>query len=376
MRKVVISLIAAGSLLLTNTSIHASVPEGQASQTSAPWTSVHEDSSYTYETVEKASTGKATTKKGSFKTKHNSNVRADAGTKYKVVTLAKKGSTATATHQKKVGKETWYKVKVNGKSGWVLSTLLTSAKAAAKAPAKKAVAKKATAKKAPKKAVVKKAAPKQTVSNGTFKVKHNSNIRSNAGTNNKIVTSAKKGTTVKSTHQKKVGNTTWFKIKANSKTGWVSGSLLTKTTAKAKAPAKKTVAKKTPAKKTSVKKASNTATSSKLVNNAKALIGTPYKYGGSTKSGFDCSGFVQYVFNQSGKSISRSTLTQFAESTKVTTPQAGDLVFFAGTYRSGISHVGIYIGNNQFIHAGGSKTQIVSMNDSYWKKHFHSYKRR
>ena len=273
MRKVVISLVAAGSLLLTNTSIHASVPKGQASQTAAPWTSVHEDSNYTYETVEKASTGKATAKNGSFKTKHNTNVRADAGTKYKVVTLAKKGSTATATHQKKVGKEVWYKVKVNGKSGWVLSTLLTPAKAAAKAPAKKTVA-------------------------------------------------------------------------------------------------------KAPAIKTPVKKASNTATSSQLINNAKALIGTPYKFGGSTKSGFDCSGFVQYVFNQSGKSISRSTLTQFAESTKVTTPQAGDLVFFAGTYRAGISHVGIYIGNNQFIHAGGSKTEIVSMNNSYWKKHFHSYKRR
>lgn len=367
MRKVVISLIAAGSLLLTNTSIHASVPEGQTSQTAAPWTSVHEDSNYTYETVEKASTGKATAKKGSFKTKHNTNVRADAGTKYKVVTLAKKGSTATATHQKKVGKQVWYKVKVNGKSGWVLSTLLTPAKAAAKAPAKKAPAKKA---------VVKKAAPKATASNGTFKVKHNSNIRSNAGTNNKIVTLAKKGVTVKSTHQIKVGNTTWYKVKANGKTGWVSGTLLTKTTVKAKAPAKKVAAKKAPAKKTAVKKASNTATSTKLVNNAKALTGTPYKFGGSTKSGFDCSGFVQYVFNQSGKSISRSTLTQFAESTKVTTPQAGDLVFFAGTYRAGISHVGIYIGNNQFIHAGGSKTEIVSMNNSYWKKHFHSYKRR
>ena len=371
MRKVVISFVAAGSLLFTNASINvnANVPEGQANHVAAPWTSIHEDSNYTYETVEKVSKSKATAKKGTFKTKHNTNVRTDAGTKYKVVTLAKKGSTATATHQKKVGKEVWYKVKVNGKSGWMLSTLLTPTNVA-KATPKKAVAK-ASAKKSPKKAAVKKAAPKATASNGTFKVKHNSNIRSNAGTNNKIVTLAKKGATVTSTAQKKVGSQVWYQVKANGKTGWVSGTLLTKTTVTAKAPVKKVAAKKTP-----VKKASNTATNSKLINNAKALIGTPYRFGGSTKSGFDCSGFVQYVFNQTGKNISRSTLTQFAESTKVSTPQAGDLVFFAGTYRAGISHVGIYIGNNQFIHAGGSKTEIRSLNDSYWKKHFHSYKRR
>ncbi|MCZ2258646.1 C40 family peptidase [Sporosarcina sp. G11-34] len=357
MRKVVISLLAAGSLLLTNTAIHANVTEGQASQTAAPWTSVNEDSSYTYEAVEQVSASKATIKKGTFKTKYNTNIRRDAGTKHSVVTLAKKGSTATATHQKKVGNQTWYKVKVNGKTGWVLSTLLTPAKAAAKAPAKKAPAKKAT--------VNKVSSSKATASNGTYKVKHNSNVRSNAGTKNKIVTLARKGTTVKSTHQTKVGNTVWYKISANGKTGWISGTLLTKTTVKAKAPAKKKA----------TKKASNSSAPSNLVSNAKSHLGTPYKFGGTTTSGFDCSGYIQYVFNQSGKKVSRTTLGQFAESKTVSTPQVGDLVFFAGTYRAGISHVGIYIGNNQFIHAGGRKTEVVSLNNSYWKKHFHSFKR-
>jgi len=360
MRKVVISLLAAGSLLLTNTAIHANTTEGQASLTATPWTSVHEDSSFTYETVEQVSASKATVKKGTFKTKYNTNIRRDAGTKHKVVTLAKKGSTATATHQKKVGKQTWYKVKVNGKTGWVLSTLLTPAKAAKAAP-KKSVAKKATVKKV--------SAPKATASKGTYKVKHNSNVRSNAGTKNKIVTLARKGTTVKSTHQAKVGKQTWYKISANGKTGWVSGTLLTKTTVKAKAPAKKAPAKK------ATSKASNSSAPSNLVSNAKSHLGTPYKFGGTTTSGFDCSGYIQYVFNQSGKKVSRTTLGQFAQSTTVSTPQVGDLVFFAGTYRAGISHVGIYIGNNQFIHAGGRKTEIVNLNNSYWKKHFHSFKR-
>src|SRR5690606_10187695 len=104
----------------------------------------------------------------------------------------------------------------------------------------------------------------------------------------------------------------------------------------------------------SVAKVSNTASASTIVSKALALKGIPYKFGGTTTAGFDCSGFTQYVFKQAGKSISRTTTTQFAESTTVSTPQAGDLVFFANTYRAGISHVGIYIGNNQFVHAGGS----------------------
>ena len=366
MKKALLSVVAASSLLFTSISVDAkeNVTDVQASQVSTPWTSIESVSNYSYETVEQVSSKKATAKKGTFKMKHNTNVRADAGTKYKRIVTAKKGATATATHQKKVGKQVWYKVKVNGKSGWVLNTLLTETKA----PAKKTVAKK----KAPaKKAVVKVSAPKETKASGSFKTKHNSNLRSNAGTKYKLVTTAKKGATVKTTAQKKVGKVTWYKVSANGKTGWVSGDLLTKVTAKAKAPAKKVAAKK-PA----VKKTSNSSASSNLINNAKKLMGIKYRFGGTTTSGFDCSGFIQYAFKQSGKSVARDTLGQYAGTSKISNPQAGDLVFFAGTYRPGISHVGIYLGNNQFIHASTSKgVAINSVNDSYWKKHFHSYRR-
>ena len=371
MKKALLSVVAASSLLFTSISVDAkeNITDVQASYVSTSWTSLEPVSNYSYETVEQVASNKATAKKGSFKMKHNTNVRADAGTKYKRIITAKKGATATATHQKKVGKQVWYKVKVNGKSGWVLSTLVTEIKA----PAKKAVAKK----KAPaKKAVAKVSAPKETKASGSFKTKHNSNLRSNAGTNHKIVTTAKKGATVKTTAQKKVGKTTWYKVSANGKTGWVSGDLLTKVTAKVKAPAKKAIAKKAPAKKPAVKKVSNSSASSKIISNAKALQGIKYKFGGTTKSGFDCSGFIQYAFKQSGKNIARDTLGQYAGTQKISNPQAGDLVFFAGTYRSGISHVGIYLGNNQFIHASTSQgVTINSVNDSYWKKFFHSYRR-
>ena len=123
-----------------------------------------------------------------------------------------------------------------------------------------------------------------------------------------------------------------------------------------------------------VTKASNTTFSSDLIANAMKLRGVSYRYGGTTTSGFDCSGYVQYVFKQSGKSIARDTLGQYAATKQVSNPQPGDLVFFAGTYRAGISHVGIYIGNNQFIHAAGSNVHVRSMSDSYWSKHFHSYR--
>ncbi|MCM3612083.1 LysM peptidoglycan-binding domain-containing protein [Planococcus sp. MERTA32b] len=114
----------------------------------------------------------------------------------------------------------------------------------------------------------------------------------------------------------------------------------------------------------------------KIVETAKSLAGTPYVWGGSTASGFDCSGFIYYVYNQAGVKIPRTSTTGYdARSYDISSPQVGDLVFFENTYRAGISHVGIYIGNNQFIHAGGDKVQITSLSNSYWSKHFSGYKR-
>src|SRR5690606_31167115 len=149
---------------------------------------------------------------------------------------------------------------------------------------------------------------------------------------------------------------TWFKVNVNGTSGWILSTLMSPATSKASA-------------------STATASSSAIVSTAMALRGTPYKFGGTTTAGFDCSGFVQYVFQKNGKSLTRSTLTQFAETSAVSTPKVGDLVFFANTYRAGISHVGIYIGNNQFVHSGGSKAEVRSLSDSYWGPKFHSFRR-
>lgn len=118
------------------------------------------------------------------------------------------------------------------------------------------------------------------------------------------------------------------------------------------------------------------AQADKVVAIAKSMLGVPYVWGGSTPAGFDCSGFIHYVYQQAGIPIARTNSKGMdARSYYIDAPQVGDLVFFANTYTSGISHLGIYIGNNQFIHAGSKGITVTSLNDSYWKKHFDSYKR-
>ncbi|QDP41468.1 C40 family peptidase [Radiobacillus deserti] len=111
-----------------------------------------------------------------------------------------------------------------------------------------------------------------------------------------------------------------------------------------------------------------------LVTEAKKHIGTPYKWAGSAPGGFDCSGFIYYTHNKVGKSISRvSAASYYNMATKISSPEPGDLVFFKDTYKSGISHMGIFVGNNSFVHASSSGVQLTSLSNTYWKSHFAGY---
>ncbi|AOV08754.1 LysM peptidoglycan-binding domain-containing protein [Sporosarcina ureilytica] len=113
-----------------------------------------------------------------------------------------------------------------------------------------------------------------------------------------------------------------------------------------------------------------------VIHTAMPLQGTPYTWGGSTPNGFDCSGFIYYVYSQAGVDVPRTNTVGFdARTYEVDKPQVGDLVFFKNTYTTGISHAGIYIGDNKFIHAGGDRVQVTSLSDPYWSKHFDSFKR-
>ncbi|AZV42821.1 C40 family peptidase [Peribacillus asahii] len=130
-------------------------------------------------------------------------------------------------------------------------------------------------------------------------------------------------------------------------------------------------------KKQTVKTASvGGSSSTELVKEAKKYVNVPYVWGGSTPKGFDCSGFLQYVFKESSNTTLPRTVAEiYKEGTKVSTPKVGDVVFFE-TYKPGASHAGIYIGNDQFIHSSSSKgVSITSMNNSYWKERYLGAKR-
>lgn len=106
---------------------------------------------------------------------------------------------------------------------------------------------------------------------------------------------------------------------------------------------------------------------------ASSMVGKPYRFGGNSPRGFDCSGLVHYSYRNAGISVPRSTNTQRSQSRRVsrTSIQSGDLLFFnqEGKYSS---HVGIYLGNNRFVHApsSGKRVRVDSLSDDYWKKHF------
>lgn len=109
---------------------------------------------------------------------------------------------------------------------------------------------------------------------------------------------------------------------------------------------------------------------STIVQTANRYLGVPYVYGGMSPSGFDCSGLVKYVYAQNGITLPRVACDQANAGTKIWNKsqlQQGDIVCFCGNGGSYVSHVGIYIGNDQFIHANSPKVIISSLSGSWYK---------
>ena len=109
---------------------------------------------------------------------------------------------------------------------------------------------------------------------------------------------------------------------------------------------------------------------------AATLVGKPYRYGGATPAGFDCSGLVQYSFRQAGVAVPRSTNEQHRASRVVRNLQPGDLLFFDQEGKKN-SHVGIYLGRGEFVHApsSGKRVRRDRLDSPYWKKHLSEVRR-
>lgn len=103
------------------------------------------------------------------------------------------------------------------------------------------------------------------------------------------------------------------------------------------------------------------------------LVGAPYRYGGSTPRGFDCSGLVHYSYARAGMGIPRTTRGQRMHSRRLSPKhlQAGDLLFFNQEGKRA-SHVALYVGNNRFVHApsSGKTVQLSTLANPYWQHHF------
>ena len=112
----------------------------------------------------------------------------------------------------------------------------------------------------------------------------------------------------------------------------------------------------------------------RIVRTALTYRGTPYRFGARGRGAFDCSGFTSYLFNNAGAGIPRTAAQQFKKGRVVPKSQLapGDLVFFRNTYKRGVSHVGIYIGNGQFVHAAGTRrgVRVDHLSGRFYQNHW------
>lgn len=236
----------------------------------------------------------------------------------------------------------WYNVTYNGQTGWVSGQYLS---------VKPSVGTSGTPVD-PVSVVTAPSQPVTTLTVGTVTASSALNLRESAVPTSGILLAIPNSAQV-TVISKDANN--WYNVTYNGQTGWVSGAYLTVTTVAATTPA------------TNVSR----SVSSELVEHALSLQGVPYVFGGTSRSGFDCSGYTQYVFKQSGITLPRTSAEQYkvGSSVKRDKLQAGDLVFFS-TYASGASHVGIYIGGGCFVDASNAGVGISNLDKGYYTSRY------
>lgn len=266
------------------------------------------------------------------------NVRASDSTTARVIGSVKKNEKITVLSNS----NGWAKITYNNTTGYVSSNYITLADQSITTSSTSNTAN-----------------YKQTDSSKYVVTTNSLNVRSGATTSSNKIGKLSYGQSVSVVSL----SNNWYKINYNGSTGYVSADYVEKVTEN----------------KTSTSTSTNSFNTTKFINSSMQFIDVPYVWGGTTPDGFDCSGFIYYLLNNNGIKIGRANTATYWNNdtyfTHVTNPQPGDLLFLQGTYTSGPSHIGIYLGNNQYISAIGKKIQIQSTVSNYTSSHFLGYKR-
>jgi N-acetylmuramoyl-L-alanine amidase len=288
------------------------------------------------------------------------NIRKSPSTSSEVLEQLEKGMKVTITSSK----DGWYKVLHNGITGWVSSEFVTV----------------------------------KQVSSSTATIKEDDvNLREKASTDALVLRTFSKGTGVNVLSS----SDNWYKVSTSDGTiGWVFKDFISvkstgsSTSSSLKAtPAKKTTSRGTEEQQRDISQSDNDGkenevsntvsdTRQQLIAYAKKFLGVRYVYGGSSPKGFDCSGFVSYVYDHFGINLERVAADQAKQGIKVSRAnlKAGDLIFYdTNGGKNYINHVGIYIGDGMFIHASSGsnahKVVISSLGEGFYSNAYMSAKR-
>ncbi|PEF69436.1 peptidase M24 [Bacillus anthracis] len=300
----------------------------------------------------------------------NNNVTVQTGGTYVVNATSLRVRTGPATYHSVIGgvlngttlnvigsEGSWFKVNYQGKTGYVSSEFTKFVKGGTTTPEQP---------KQPEK-------PNQGAIGDYYINASALNVRSGEGTNYRIIGALPQGQKVQVISE----NSGWSKINYNGQTGYIGTRYLSKTPvggAIDNKPNNNNDNNNNNSNNNSNNNNNNSGDSSSILAYAKSMQGVPYVWGGTSANGVDCSGYIYHVFKKFGHNISRQSVAGYWGSLPQTSnPQPGDLIYFQNTYKSGPSHMGIYLGGGSFIQAGDKGVAIASLSNSYWKSHFLGY---
>ena len=292
------------------------------------------------ESSSSSSSSSSTNEKGTINA-YAVRLRQGASTSSKILYTLNKGAAMTVTGTS----GDWYAVSYNGTAGYVYKQYLTLGESSSSSSSSSSGG--------------------STVSpvdedTGTIRGMY-VRVRTGPSTSSSIITSLNTGAKLDVT-----GITgEWYQVKYNGQTGYVYKSYL--------------VLGEQEISSGSTSSGSATDKGQQIVTEAKKYLGVPYVYGGTSPSGFDCSGLVYYVGRQLGYSLYRTASAQYRNGVYVdrSALQPGDLIIFYNSAMSAIGHIGIYVGDNQFIHAssGSGRVVISSLSQSYYNTHYYGARR-